>query len=327
MTTSRFLDPATLASLGDLRLLARTVVEGFTAGLHLDVRSGVGVEFSQYRSYQPGDDLRRVDWRVYGRSDRFFVRESDVERDDSYYIWRLNMSAGLEGTDIDRSYDTPVHATPTQSQRLSSLIVERAREKQQAVSDRDVLEVVQLKNDAGGRRMVYPFARNVGSSLGGFIVGAVFAAVGWYLIAEEGHTVFGSVFGGIGALVGIFALYMMINSLEVSRDAQGIRTVRRILGIPVKRSYMHSSAFVKFTKDSKFQSQSGGKHVMHYSIYAVDIEGDKVVVGEGFKGESEAKAAMRLIGRELGLQQKGARHETQDPASSWDPAGLLSRSQ
>ncbi len=81
MTTSRFLDPATLASLGDLRLLARTVVEGFTAGLHLDVRSGVGVEFSQYRSYQPGDDLRRVDWRVYGRSDRFFIRQSDVERD------------------------------------------------------------------------------------------------------------------------------------------------------------------------------------------------------------------------------------------------------
>ena len=78
---SRFLDPETLSEIQDLELLARTVVEGFLAGLHLDVRSGAGVEFQQYRGYQPGDDLRRLDWRVYGRSDRYFVRESQIERD------------------------------------------------------------------------------------------------------------------------------------------------------------------------------------------------------------------------------------------------------
>lgn len=78
---SRLLDPATLAQIRDLRLLARTVVEGFLAGQHLDRRPASGVEFSQYRSYQPGDDPRRVDWRVYARSDRFFVREAEVERD------------------------------------------------------------------------------------------------------------------------------------------------------------------------------------------------------------------------------------------------------
>jgi uncharacterized protein (DUF58 family) len=78
---SRLLDPVTLAGIRDLRLLARTVVEGFLAGQHVDRRPARGVEFSQYRSYQPGDDLRRVDWRVYARSDRFFVRESEVERD------------------------------------------------------------------------------------------------------------------------------------------------------------------------------------------------------------------------------------------------------
>ena len=96
---------------------------------------------------------------------------------------------------------------------------------------------------------------------------------------------------------------MMINSLEVSRDSNGIKTTRRILGIPVKRSFMHSNEFEKFTKNSKYQSQGGGKHVMYYSVYAVDKSGDKVVVGEGFKGESQAKAAIRLIGRELGLQE------------------------
>lgn len=70
-----------MAAIKDLRLVARTIVDGFLAGEHLDRRPGAGIEFSQYRSYQPGDDLRRVDWRVYARSDRFFVRESEVERD------------------------------------------------------------------------------------------------------------------------------------------------------------------------------------------------------------------------------------------------------
>ncbi len=70
-----------LSRIKDLRLVARTVVEGFLAGQHLDRRPGVGTEFSQYRSYQPGDDLRRVDWRVFARSDRYYIRESEVERD------------------------------------------------------------------------------------------------------------------------------------------------------------------------------------------------------------------------------------------------------
>jgi len=255
------------------------------------------------------------------------LNESDADQDDSYYIWRLGLCAELDGTDLDRNYDIPVYATAEQSRQLSGIAMERAREKQQSVSDRDVLNTVQIKNDAGGRRMLYPIGRHMGSSMGAFIVGAAFTAVGWWLISNEGHTVFGSVFGGIGALVGIFALYMMINSLEVARDAQGIRTVRRILGIPVKRSYMGRDAFVKFAKKSSHKSQQGGKHIVYNTIYAVDAEGDKVVVGEGFKGESEARAAIRLIGRELGLQQNDRQRTSSEPTKSWDPAGLFSRTQ
>lgn len=83
MTTAargyRFLDPEALAALKDLKLVARTVVDGFMLGMHTSHRSGAGLEFSQFRSYQPGDDLRRVDWKLYGRSDRFFIRESEAE--------------------------------------------------------------------------------------------------------------------------------------------------------------------------------------------------------------------------------------------------------
>ena len=251
--------------------------------------------------------------------------ESDTDKDDSYHLWRLDLKAELEGTDIDRSFEIPVYATATQSRQLSNLAVERSREKQEAASDKAILETIRLEHDAGGPRMVYPIGRYLGSSLGVMIVSAAFAAVGWWLIVNEGQKIFGSVFGGIGVLVGIVALYTMSNSLEVSRDSNGIKTVRRVLGIPIKRSYMRRDAFVKFSKNSSFQSQGNGKHVMYYSIYANDIEGDKVVVGEGFKGESEAKAAIRFIGRELGLSSDTSADDTQDSAASWDPAGLLSR--
>lgn len=75
----RFLDLQALAALKDLHLAARTVVDGFMLGVHRSQRAGAGLEFNQFRSYQPGDDLRRVDWKLYARSDRFFIRESQAE--------------------------------------------------------------------------------------------------------------------------------------------------------------------------------------------------------------------------------------------------------
>ena len=75
----RFIDPQALAAIKDLHLAARTVVDGLMLGIHRSQRAGAGLEFNQFRSYQPGDDLRRVDWKLYARSDRFFIRESEAE--------------------------------------------------------------------------------------------------------------------------------------------------------------------------------------------------------------------------------------------------------
>ena len=250
--------------------------------------------------------------------------ESDAERDDSYYIWRLNLGAELDGTDIDRSFDIPVYATAEQSRHLTNLATERAREKRKARADKSILNTVRLRHGPSGTSMFYPMGRAIGPAMIGFVVGSAFAAIGWFLASHEGETLFGTVFGGVGALVALGTFYSMTNSLEVSREGDSIKTVRRVLGIPVKRSYMRRSAFVKFTRDSKFQSHGGGKHVMHYAVYAVDAEGDKIVLGENFKGESQVKAAIRLIGRELGLQPRDRRQSSSEPAGSWDPAGLLS---
>lgn len=81
VASSRYLAPATLHAIHDLRLVASIVVEGFLSGEHRNLRPDAGVEFQQHRGYQPGDDPRRLDWKLYARSGRFFIRESEVERD------------------------------------------------------------------------------------------------------------------------------------------------------------------------------------------------------------------------------------------------------
>lgn len=75
----RYLDPRVLDKLGRLELKARQAVEGFMAGLHRSPHRGASVEFAEHREYVPGDDLRHLDWRIYGRSDRFYVKRYEEE--------------------------------------------------------------------------------------------------------------------------------------------------------------------------------------------------------------------------------------------------------
>ncbi len=75
----KYLDPTVLDQLSGLELKARRVVEGFVSGMHESPYRGVSVEFAQHREYVPGDDLRHLDWNVYARSDRLYVKEYEQE--------------------------------------------------------------------------------------------------------------------------------------------------------------------------------------------------------------------------------------------------------
>jgi uncharacterized protein (DUF58 family) len=76
---NRLLPPKTLAAIKSLPLLAKTVVDGFMTGYNQSLRRGTGMEFSQYKSYQPGDDLRQMDWKMFARSDRYYIKEAEVD--------------------------------------------------------------------------------------------------------------------------------------------------------------------------------------------------------------------------------------------------------
>ena len=76
---TKFIDPKALMNIRNLELRARAVVEGFWSGIHRSPYHGFSVEFTEYRQYTPGDDPRYVDWRVFGRSDRFYIKKFEDE--------------------------------------------------------------------------------------------------------------------------------------------------------------------------------------------------------------------------------------------------------
>ena len=90
----RFLNPAIIARLGTMELKARTVVEGFLSGLHRSPYKGFSVEFAEYRQYMPGDDLSTLDWKVYARTDRHYVKKFEEDTNVECHLL-LDVSASM----------------------------------------------------------------------------------------------------------------------------------------------------------------------------------------------------------------------------------------
>jgi len=76
---ARFIDPTVLARIGNLKLVARAVVDGFISGAHRSALPGLSLDFAEHRAYMPGDDVRRIDWRVYARTERLYVKEFEAD--------------------------------------------------------------------------------------------------------------------------------------------------------------------------------------------------------------------------------------------------------
>jgi uncharacterized protein (DUF58 family) len=102
-TRTSYLDPATLARLGNLELKARTIVEGFLTGLHRSPFKGFSVEFAEYRQYLPGDDLATLDWKVYARTDRHFIKKYEEETNlDCHILIDVSASMGYGSGEVTK---------------------------------------------------------------------------------------------------------------------------------------------------------------------------------------------------------------------------------
>jgi len=91
---AHLLDPAVLGRIGNLELLARTVVDGFLTGLHRSPYLGFSTDFAEHRQYMPGDDIRRIDWKLFARSDRHFIKLFEADTNANFSVL-LDVSASM----------------------------------------------------------------------------------------------------------------------------------------------------------------------------------------------------------------------------------------
>lgn len=97
-SSTKYLDPQTLAKLQGLELRARHIVEGYVAGMHKSPYHGFSIEFAEHREYAPGDDLRYVDWKVFGRTDKFYLKQYEDETNlVSYLVLDTSESMQYQG--------------------------------------------------------------------------------------------------------------------------------------------------------------------------------------------------------------------------------------
>ncbi|MFH0938081.1 MAG: DUF58 domain-containing protein [Planctomycetota bacterium] len=98
---SKYLDPKTLTKIGNLDLKARLIVEGYISGMHKSPYHGFSVEFAEHREYTSGDDLKHLDWKVFGKSDRYYIKQYEEETNLRSYI--------LLDTSESMKYASPGH--------------------------------------------------------------------------------------------------------------------------------------------------------------------------------------------------------------------------
>jgi uncharacterized protein (DUF58 family) len=138
VTGASFLDPQVLGRIDDLALLARTVVDGFINGLHRSPYLGRSMDFAEHRAYMPGDDIRRIDWRVFGRTDRFFVKEFEADTNANFSV--------LLDTSRSMAYGSAAITKLDYARYLAACLTYFSRQQRDRVGlvtfDRDVVTVV-----------------------------------------------------------------------------------------------------------------------------------------------------------------------------------------
>lgn len=230
------------------------------------------------------------------------LQPSDADQGgDSYHLWRLNVRASLPHADLDRNFNIPVYATATRSAHIGDRDVAAARSEHRSAAEQAVRDGMRSSYGSGGRKLAYPMGRHLGGGLAGILIGGLFAGAGWFLGVHEEQRLFGIVFGAVGSLIVLACAWLVLNSLEVRQQGEHIVSLRRLLGIPLRRREIRRADIVRLEKKSHMQSQNGGKHIIWYTVYGVARDGSRIVLGESFRGESGAAAAMRVLAQDLGI--------------------------
>ena len=145
------LDPSVIGKVAKLELRARLVVEGYVSGLHRSPYRGFSVEFAEHREYAPGDDLRYLDWKVFGKSDRYYVKRYEEETNLLCNVV-LDISESMDfGTEGVRKFDYAA----TIAAALAHLVVEQSDAAGLVLFDDDVRSVLPAGNSTAHLRHIF----------------------------------------------------------------------------------------------------------------------------------------------------------------------------
>jgi len=146
----RFLDPEVLNKITRLDLKARHIVEGFVAGMHKSPYHGFSVEFAKHREYTPGDDLKHLDWKVFGRSDRLYIKEYELETNLRSHIL-LDTS---ESMDYKSGKHTKLELASFIAASMAYLILKQQDSVGMVCFDKEVKQLVPSSSSLGHMRSI-----------------------------------------------------------------------------------------------------------------------------------------------------------------------------
>lgn len=155
-TEKGVLDPSVIGKVAKLELRARLVVEGYVSGLHRSPYRGFSVEFAEHREYAPGDDLRFLDWKVFGKSDRYYVKRYEEETNLLCHLV-LDISESMDfGTEGVRKFDYAA----TCAAALAHLVVEQSDAAGLVLFDDDVRTILPPGNSSAHLKRVFESIEN-----------------------------------------------------------------------------------------------------------------------------------------------------------------------
>jgi len=157
------LEPHDLAALGGIEFVARQIVEGFIAGLHRSPHRGFSVEFAEHRMYQPGDDLRHIDWRVFGRSDRYYIKQFEEETNLRAYLL-IDTSASMSWTSAPARIPSKLWYAQQLAASISLLLLRQGDSVGMLGFDHELRRRIVPR---GGRRHWYELVRAIAALEGG----------------------------------------------------------------------------------------------------------------------------------------------------------------
>jgi uncharacterized protein (DUF58 family) len=150
-------DPATLSQLGGIEFIAREVVEGFLMGLHRSPHRGFSAEFAELRAYRAGDDLRYIDWRMFGRSDRYYVKQFEEETNLRAYLL-LDVSESMGWSSEPGTLPTKLWYAKHLAASLALILLRQGDAVGMAAFHERVVERVHAR---GGRRQWHEVVRRL----------------------------------------------------------------------------------------------------------------------------------------------------------------------